>query len=792
MSPLPSRNRRGPTRARGTSGPRTGLVVLGLAALGVWAVLVMVVGQFLSWGTDQLSVAPGEHSPSWVSTLIPAASAGVPAALVWRLVRHGLAAMVARAWTLAAALVALVAPLRLLPLTSSTLATVVLAAVAAVAAFLLSRLAPFREARRGGDGGTLVAVAAAAVGLLPWAYYGALGGIVDTVASALLAVAVGWFAAVLMLPVFRDGSLEWSRARFCWAGGLSCGIVLLILAAGATPPVSGMLAVICVPPVAFACAAGSYGSPRRMPTLAGCAIALFGPLAFVDPEEVTTTLGQFDGVVKYAFLAMLLGTLAGLVASGALAFVARFLRPRAIAAGIALLAVVGVGVLYAVAGQPGLTGDRLFVVLKDQASLSAVARDGELDARRAAVYKRLVAHAERTQRSLRGALDAIGVAYQPYYLVNALEVDAGPELEPWLRSRDDVRAVLDSPRLRPIRQLPPRVRGSEPPPDGPQWNLSMIHADEVWSKLHVRGRGVVVGQSDTGVDADHPALSGSYRGRHGGDDYNWLDPWYHSTSPRDWSGHGTHTLGTAVGSHNIGVAPGATWIGCVNLARNLGDPALYLDCLQFMLAPYPQGGDPLHDGDPARAADVVNNSWGCPAVEGCSTTVLRPAARALTRAGIFVVASAGNTGPTCGTIIDPLARYRRAFAVGAVDSRGDVASFSSRGPVPGTGRTKPDIAAPGVGVLSALPGGGYGELNGTSMAAPHVTGTVALMWSANPALKGNVARTAKILRRTAQPAALDSKASHCGNKENVVGAGIVDAYAAVRAAMKLRHHHPGR
>lgn len=759
--------------------------MLGLAVLGAWAVLIVIVGQYLSWGADQLSPTPGEHPPSWMSTLIPAASVGVPAALIWRLTKHRTGAMVARAWALAAALVMVVSPLRLFPPTSSTFVTTVLAAASAAAALVLSRTPPFRSSRAGGDGGTLVAVAVGIVGLLPWAYYGALGGIADTVASALLSAALGWFASVLVLPVFRAGSTAWSRARFCWVGGLSCGIVLLLLAAGATPPVSGMLAVICVPPVAFACAAGSYASPRWMPTFAGAAIACFGPLAFVDPEEVTTILGRFDGVVKYAFLAMLLGTLVGLVASGVLASAARFLGSRALAAGVAVVVLVGGGVLYAGAGQPGLTGDRLFVVLKDQATLSSVPRDGNLAARRAAVYHRLVTHAERTQRSVRGALDSIGVDYQPYYLVNALEVDAGPELEPWLRSRDDVRAVLDSPRLRPIRQLPPRTRGNQPAPDGPQWNLSMIRADQVWSKLHVRGSGVVVGQSDTGVDAHHPALSGSYRGRKSGDDYNWLDPWYHSKAPHDWGGHGTHTLGTAVGSHDIGVAPGAKWIGCVNLARNMGDPALYLDCLQFMLAPYPQGGDPLHDGDPARAADVLNNSWGCPAAEGCNARVLRPAVRALTRAGIFVVASAGNSGPACGTITDPLARYAQAFAVGAVDSRGDVAAFSSRGPVPGTDRSKPDIAAPGVGVLSALPKGGYGELNGTSMAAPHITGTVALMWSASPALKGNVARTAAILRNTAQPAALDMQSHRCGSKKNEVGAGIVDAYAAVRAATKV-------
>ena len=100
-----------------------------------------------------------------------------------------------------------------------------------------------------------------------------------------------------------------------------------------------------------------------------------------------------------------------------------------------------------------------------------------------------------------------------------------------------------------------------------------------------------------------------------------------------------------LGKGGIGIAPDAQWIGCVNLERNLGDPPLYLDCMQFMLAPFPQGGDALKDGDPTRAADVLNNSWGCPTLEGCDAESLRPAVDALRAAGVFVAVSAGNDGP---------------------------------------------------------------------------------------------------------------------------------------------------
>ncbi len=81
------------------------------------------------------------------------------------------------------------------------------------------------------------------------------------------------------------------------------------------------------------------------------------------------------------------------------------------------------------------------------------------------------------------------------------------------------------------------------------------------------------------------------------DDFHWLDPWNQLSSPIDINGHGTHTLGIILGKET-GIAPEANWIGCVNLARNFGNPGKYLDCLQFLFAPYPQNGNPFIDGDP--------------------------------------------------------------------------------------------------------------------------------------------------------------------------------------------------
>jgi subtilisin family serine protease len=484
-------------------------------------------------------------------------------------------------------------------------------------------------------------------------------------------------------------------------------------------------------------------------------------------------------------------------------------------------------VLYFVAGRPGFYGDRLFVMLNSQADLSAAESMEDYDARRSFVYDALVAHADESQADLRTALDGLRLRYTPYYLVNAIEVDGGLLAQLLLANRADISRILPSPRLRPLPEPFDAGLAERSMPDDHAWNLALLGADQVWEEFGARGQGIVIGQSDSGVDAAHPELAGSYRGRDGSSDYAWFDPWSHTPAPVDLGGHGTHTLASVLGS-TTGVAPDATWIGCANLQRNLGNPALYLDCMQFMLAPFPVGGDPLREGDPLRSAHVLNNSWGCPEEhEGCDPPSLEPAVEALRAAGIFVVASAGNEGPRCSTVDDPIAIYDGAFSVGAVDEQRNLAPFSSTGPVTadGSGRLKPDIAAPGVDIWSAYPNGQYAMFSGTSMAGPHVAGVVALLWSANPQLIGDIERTEQILRETAGPfsgrmgdllgggstadtqqdpaapeatpdpsAALVEGLMGAGDAcifgpdveetpNNLVGYGIVDAYAAVQRAL---------
>jgi hypothetical protein len=561
-------------------------------------------------------------------------------------------------------------------------------------------------------------------------------------------------------------------------GGLVAGVALTALAAGVGEPGIQLAALVALPMLGFTAAAlHRTGGPPIAPLVGVVAV---GPLALVDPEETSLILGTDD--VGYWTLVAAWVTLGLALALGIL-YLETLGRGhhlhRWLAGLVAGAVAAGAVAVYVGLGHPGLYGERVFVVMKEQADLTGLDGIAERDERLRQTYRRLVDTAERSQASIRRDLAGMRLGFTPYYLVNGLAVDAGPVVRVWLSRRSDVDRILLNPQLRPLPEPPPVMHGDRLAPAEPPWNITAIGADKVWKDLGVTGEGIVVGSSDSGVDGTHPALRGNFRG--GAD--SWLDPWG-STVPTDHNGHGTHTLASAVGD-KVGVAPGATWTGCVNLPRNLGNPASYLTCLQYMLAPYPRGGDPLRDGHPERAPQVLTNSWGCPELEGCDTGSLRRATAALAAAGIYFVAAAGNTGPDCRSLRDPPAIYPDVLTVGAVDRNNQVAMFSSRGPSP-LHLDKPDVVAPGVDILSALPGGRYGVLEGTSMAAPHVAGVVALMWSANPKLVGDITRTTRILHDTAKPAEptyLSRNASDaCGTLANITGAGRVDALAAVTAA----------
>lgn len=460
------------------------------------------------------------------------------------------------------------------------------------------------------------------------------------------------------------------------------------------------------------------------------------------------------------------------------------------------------------AAQPGGEASQargeveVLVVLKARADLSATTAR---TARVQAVVQALRATAAESQGDLLAFLEARGAEYRPYYVVNAVWVRAGQDLLGELARRPDVAAIAANPHVRGVDL------GSEPVPAGAvapggavasvEENLERINADDAWA-LGYTGEGIVVAGQDTGVAWQHPALVNQYRGWDGtaaSHDYNWHDAVHtgggtcgaDSPEPCDdyVSSHGTHTMGIMVGddgSTRVGVAPGAQWIACRNMDQGIGTPARYLECFEFFLAPYPVGATP-DQGDPTLAPHVVNNSWGCPPSEGCDAAaiaLLEEAVEALRQAGIVVVASAGNSGSSCGTVSAPPALYQGSLTVGNFDHRtGAIAASSSRGPVTYGGLTyvKPDVTAPGTAIRSSVKGG-YASLSGTSMAAPHVAGAAALLLSAGPGLAGDVEAVEELLTRTAE-ARLDEQCGPAGPPNNVWGWGIVDVLGSVNAGL---------
>ncbi len=771
-----------PTPAPEPSDRSSGALVMFLL-IALSMPVCLLVYHLALWYAEQTAIASGSLAQLARAGLIGLAVQGIILTginlALWRLATDVRFKVVYAGW-LAASLMAFPGLLlRLLGPNNDQLGSISQILLCISAAVIVSRIWGKRIDWRSGN--ISLAFLLAAFGVGPFAVLGALGSPTDAILSLLAGLSFGWLAALLMESTTENRLLD----------AFGIGGVLALLGAAIGYDGAQLILLAILPAFAFAIA---VLMPSRVSAALLTGLLTAAGLLFFDPTELTIVLGDLFGIALVAVgVTTALGLFVGLVA-----LIVRSLTEKRTGSGWAkVLSSVGavlawtiVAVLFFTNGNRGFYGDRLFVILKDQADLSSIRQIADIDERRTAAYEMLVRQANETQAGLRSTFDNFGVEYTPYYLLNALEVRGGTLVRLYLATRPEVDRVIPSPRLRPIspdETAPSGAGRFESAPTGVQWNVTMIGAERVWEEFGVRGEGVVIGQSDTGADVNHPALKGSYRGNTSSDDYNWFDPWNGRSSPYDEGGHGTHTLGTIVGQDGIGIAPGATWFACANLARSLANPALYLDCMQFMLAPFPQGGDPLRDGDPTLAADVLNNSWGCPELEGCDPNALLAAANHLRDAGIFVVVSTGNDGPNCSTVDAPLSLYDSVFSVGAVDRSGDIAFFSSRGPVTadGSGRMKPDIAAPGVDILSSLPGGAYGSNSGTSMAGPHVAGAVALLWSADPSLIGDIDRTEELLIRAADPyTGSTSVGCFAGTIPNAAyGYGVLDVYEAVKAAL---------
>ena len=446
----------------------------------------------------------------------------------------------------------------------------------------------------------------------------------------------------------------------------------------------------------------------------------------------------------------------------------------------------------------------VMVFLKKEANLTSLDSRLSKQQRHELVYKLLTKTASESQKNIISFLKSERLSFRPYYITNMIFVKNASRTQILkLSQRSDVRKLLANPKIaNEFMPAPSREANAV------ETSITYVGAEKVWKEFGVKGKGIVVAGQDTGVEWDHPALKKQYRGyssKRTSHDYNWHDAVHNSPNnpcgsdlekPCDDNAHGTHTVGTIVGhdgdKNEIGVAPDAQWIACRNMDAGYGTPVTYIECFEYFLAPYPYGGDPMKDGDPSKAPHVVNNSWSCPKSEGCDGDEFLPILDAYEKAGIMNVVSAGNSGPSCGTIDNGPAHHSSSvLSVGALNHRTEtIAGFSSRGPSAFDGGIGPHVAAPGVNIRSAVPGKDYEQngWSGTSMAGPHVAGQVALMWAANPKLIGDIQTTKEIILETAKKK--DARTS-CGEDvtarpNNTYGYGIIDVYESVKKAVELK------
>ncbi|HLE15841.1 MAG TPA: S8 family serine peptidase [Anaerolineales bacterium] len=399
----------------------------------------------------------------------------------------------------------------------------------------------------------------------------------------------------------------------------------------------------------------------------------------------------------------------------------------------------------------------VIVTLKEQADMTRIQ-----DTKRADRVKKVVitlkAKAETTQQGLRAYLTTRQrqgkvASFTPWWVFNGLEVTATGEVILELAARPEVRSITPNEAF-----LPPETSIlAQPEP-----NLSQINAPALW-QLGYRGQGIVMANLDSGVYLVHPDLVSQWRGGTN----SWFDPnGQHPDEPFDASGHGTWTMGVMVGREAggtaVGVAPEARW-AAVKIFNDQGQAttAGIHQAFQWIL-------DPDNDPNTADAPQVVNNSWNY-ASPGCNLE-FQLDLQALRATNILPVFAAGNAGPNPSTSVSP-ANNPPAFAVGGVNDFDSIYASSSRGPSDcGESKTTfPEIVAPAVGIHTTDLFGLYYDPSGTSLAAPHAAGVLALLLSAYPNLTADQ-----------QASALINSAADLGlpSPDDDFGFGRLDALAA--------------
>ena len=452
---------------------------------------------------------------------------------------------------------------------------------------------------------------------------------------------------------------------------------------------------------------------------------------------------------------------------------------------------------------------KINILMREQSDLATLKLEAmhfsSKKTRQAFVIETLKRHAEVSQAdvlSLLREMEQNGMVddIRPLWIVNSISCMATKAAINDLAQRHDILTIYHCESTKWIDEAEalPATRG-----DGREIteNLLQVNAPQAW-ELGYRGQGILIALIDTGVRFDHADLAG--RLWDGGSEYpnHGYDFANNNNNPYDEQGHGTHVAGTLCGTgasgSQTGIAPEATLMVLKAFySDGTGDEAVWAAAMQFAVE---------------HEADVINMSLGRPQPSAAQRLMTRQACDNALAAGIVAGVSAGNVRqlqwivPPPYNITTPadcpppyLHEDQRVnsggtscvISVGAVHYNHTVAEFSSEGPSQWTdvpqygdypytagspteiGLIRPDICAPGVQIksLDYTTTDGYTLMDGTSMAAPLVTGTIALMLSKNKELMPE--QIGEILECNATPLT--------EHKSNDFGSGLLNAYASVQA-----------
>lgn len=363
------------------------------------------------------------------------------------------------------------------------------------------------------------------------------------------------------------------------------------------------------------------------------------------------------------------------------------------------------------------------------------------------------------------------------WIVNAVIAELDLPARAALESDPAVAEIVPDRRLKPGISVK-EVASQASPANDPSEEISFLNVPEVWSQ-GITGKGAIVANIDTGVNGEDETFGDRWRGFVAGSDASWYAPVSLTVVPTDEDdlfgfGHGSATMGLLTGGdETYGVAFDATWMAGDVFEGREGWVSNALKVLEWMTDP---------DGDPSTQSDVpdvVSNSYGLEDTDETGKVrcdpIFNEAIDALEAAGAIVIWSAGNLGE--GGVTSPANRADspvNAFAVGGIDPSGNPVPSSGRGPsrCGGPHAVKPEVVAPGQGVLTRNRFNRFTRLTGTSFATPMVGGVLALMRSKNPDITPEAAKS--ILLETAHDI------PPTGN-DNQTGFGLVDAAAALES-----------